>query len=254
MVGEIGPRSVFGRHHGRGGPPASDLAHETTAQRFSEKKVTAERYDRAALDCSPAFERHRRYQSARHRELLRTLETLRKMRKEEFGTGNGEGEKADGKCQMADDGCQMADDRGQRADDRCRTADDGCEVRSGGCGDAENGLPTPQAPSEDGVASGEWLVASEIGVASGTGIVVSSQWSVVSESEGSGEPTQEECRAPQNVQNEANPELTQSSLPLEVESSATEPEGRKRSQWEGDNAPRSTLHAPRSTPHAHSGQ
>src|SRR5208282_2465106 len=143
-----------------------------------------------------------------------------KMRKEEFGTGNGEGEKADGKCQMADGKCQMADgkcqmaddgfrmadDRGQRADDRGQRADDRCEVRSGGCGDAENGLPTPQAPSEDGVASG-------------TGIVVSSQWSVVSKSGGSGEPTQEECRAPQNVQNEANPELTQSSLPLEVESS-----------------------------------
>jgi len=72
--------------------------------------------DRAALDCSPAFERHRRYESARHRELLRMLETLRKMRKEEFGTGNGESgirnaecgmgngeeEKADGKCRMAD--------------------------------------------------------------------------------------------------------------------------------------------------------
>ncbi|MGA2704210.1 MAG: hypothetical protein ABSH35_24325 [Isosphaeraceae bacterium] len=234
-------RSVIERHVGR-------LEELLAEHEGIEAEEAAERYDRAALDCSPAFERHRRYQSARHRELLRTLETLRKMRKEEFGTGNGEGEKADGKCQMADGKCRMADDRGQRADDRCRTADDGCEVRSGGCGDAENGLPTPQAPSEDGVASGEWRVASEIGVASGTGIVVSSQWSVVSESGGSGEPTQEECRAPQNVQNEANPELTQSSLPLEVESSATEPEGRKRSQWEGDNAPRSTLHAPRLTP------
>src|SRR5208337_2851715 len=34
----------------------------------------------------------------------------------------------------------------------------------------------------------------------------------------------------QNVQNEANPESTQSSLPLEVESSVPEPAGRKRSQ------------------------
>src|SRR5208283_632542 len=127
--------SVIERHVGR-------LEELLAEHEEIEAEEAAERYDRAALDCSPAFERHRRYQSARHRELLRTLETLRKMRKEEFGTGNGEGEKADG--------------RGQRADDRCRTADDGCEVRSGGCGDAENGLPTPQAPSEDGVASGEW--------------------------------------------------------------------------------------------------
>ena len=37
--------------------------------------------DRAALDCSPEFERHRRHQSAKTRELLRTLDTLRKMRK-----------------------------------------------------------------------------------------------------------------------------------------------------------------------------
>ena len=45
--------------------------------------------DRAALDCSPAFERHRRYQSAKTRELLRTLETLRRMRNSEWGMGQG---------------------------------------------------------------------------------------------------------------------------------------------------------------------
>src|SRR5208337_3936086 len=98
-------RSVIEQHVGR-------LEELLAVHEEIEADEAAERYDRAALDCSPAFERHRRYQSARHRELLRTLETLRKMRKEEFGTGNGEGEKADGKCQMADDGCQMADDRG----------------------------------------------------------------------------------------------------------------------------------------------
>ena len=89
------------------------------------------------------------------------------LQKEEFGTGNGEGEMADGKCQMADDGCRTADDRGQMADDGCRTADDRCEVRSGGCGDGESGEPPPQAPSEDGVASGEWRVKSEWPVTSG---------------------------------------------------------------------------------------
>ena len=107
--------SVIERHVGR----LEELLAEHEQIQAAE---AAERYDRAALDCSPAFERHRRYQSARHRELLRTLEALRKMRKEEFGTGNGEAEKVDGKCRMADDG-------GQMADDACRTADDGCEVR-----------------------------------------------------------------------------------------------------------------------------
>ena len=90
-------RSVIERHVGR----LNDLLAE---HEEIEADEADERYDRAALDCSPAFERHRRYQSARHRELLQTLETLRKMQKEEFGTRNGEGEKADGKCQVADDG------------------------------------------------------------------------------------------------------------------------------------------------------
>ena len=55
---------------------------------------------------------------------MRTLETLRKMRKEEFGTGNGEGEKADGKC-------QVADDRGQMADDECQVAEGDLQVAGG---------------------------------------------------------------------------------------------------------------------------
>ena len=135
----------------------------------------------------------------------------------------------------------MRNGEGGVAGDGCRTGDEGREGRSGGCGDAENGLPTPQAPSEDGVASGEWRVASEIGVVSG-------QWSVASESGGSGErqgasggcgegepersePTQEECLASEKAPNEAKLESTQSSLPLEVESSSTEPEGPKRSQF-----------------------
>ena len=93
-------RSVIDEHVGR----LQELlaAHEAIAA-----AEAAERHDRAALDCSREFERHRRYQSARTRELLRTLETLRKMRKEEFGTGKVEAEEADGGCPMADDACQM---------------------------------------------------------------------------------------------------------------------------------------------------
>src|SRR5208337_3607202 len=102
--------SVIERHVGR-------LEELLAEHEQIEAAEAAERYDRAALDCSPAFERHRRYQSAQHRELMRTLEEFRKMRKEEFGTGNGEAEKADGKCQMADGKRQMADGKCQMADD-----------------------------------------------------------------------------------------------------------------------------------------
>ena len=48
--------------------------------------------DRAALECGPAFERLRRGQSARHRELMRTLDELRKLQKEECPIENEEEE------------------------------------------------------------------------------------------------------------------------------------------------------------------
>jgi hypothetical protein len=140
-------RSVIERHVGR-------LEELLAEHEEIEAEEAAERYDRAALDCSRAFERHRRYQSARHRELMRTLDMLQKMRSS--GMRNGEAEKADDSGQMADGKCQMADDE-------CRTGDD----------------------------SGEWRVASEIGVAVNP--------------KSSGEPTLEECPTPQNGQNEANP-------------------------------------------------
>ncbi len=42
----------------------------------------AERADQAAFDPSPSFERHRRHQAALGRELLRTIDSLRRLRKE----------------------------------------------------------------------------------------------------------------------------------------------------------------------------
>src|SRR5208337_2908195 len=110
--------SVIERHVGR-------LEELLAEHEEIEADEADERYDRAALDCSPAFERHRRYQSARHRELLRTLEAFRKLRIADFGTGNGEAEKADGKC-------RMADDRGQRAEGRWQKADAGWQMAEGG--------------------------------------------------------------------------------------------------------------------------
>ena len=58
--------------------------------------------DRAALDLSAGFERLRRYQSAKTRELQRTLETLCKLRKAEFGSGEWGSRK--GGWQRADGG------------------------------------------------------------------------------------------------------------------------------------------------------
>ena len=63
--------------------------------------------DRAALDLSPGFERLRRYQSAKIRELQRTLDTLCRLRKAEFGNGNEQGGVVDGECQMADEPCEV---------------------------------------------------------------------------------------------------------------------------------------------------
>ncbi len=90
--------------------------------------------DRAAFDCSPAFELRRRYQSAKTRELLRTLDTLRKMRNAECGMRNGKAGMADDKWQMADDECQMADDE--------------CQVAGG---EPKSPIQNPKSPREVGV-------------------------------------------------------------------------------------------------------
>ena len=204
--------SVIERHVGR-------LEELLAEHEQIEADEAAERYDRAALDCSPAFERHRRYQSARHRELMRTLETFRKLRIADFGMGNGEAEKADGKCRMADDRGQMADD--------------GCKVRSGGCGDGESGETMPEVSQGRIVGLDSDRVIDDstndtIGILSHEGTDATDrpyQGACDRQSLPSGVKTRE------NVQNEANPESTQGSLPLEVESSVLEEPGRKRSQF-----------------------
>ena len=90
--------------------------------------------DRAAMDCSAAFERHRRYQSAKTRELHKTLDTLCKLRKAEFGM---EGV-ASGQWPVASEGeGQMTDGQEEVASGEWRVA------------------------SEDEGMSGEWPVASE---------------------------------------------------------------------------------------------
>jgi hypothetical protein len=106
---------------------------------------------RAGLDCSAAFERLRRSQSARHRELMKTIAELRKIGKEGFGT-------------IVEEAEEVASEEG-----------------------VANG---------DGVASGEWRVASENGVASG-------QWSVASES-GEGRETAPDLNQSSSVGQDSN--------------------------------------------------
>ncbi len=95
-------RSVIERHAGR-------LEELLAEHEEIEAEEADERHDRAALDCSPAFERHRRYQSARHRELMRTLEMLRKMRNAECGMGKKKRRMANVRCRMANVRCRMTD-------------------------------------------------------------------------------------------------------------------------------------------------
>ena len=87
------------------------------------KKLLAERLDlesvpdpdwtdRAAMDLSREFERHRRYQSAKTRELLRTIEAFCKLRKAapEGGLGTGG-------IPMTEDTCQTAEGEEQAAEE-----------------------------------------------------------------------------------------------------------------------------------------
>ena len=245
--------SVIERHVGR-------LEELLAEHEQIEAEEAAERYDRAALDCSPAFERHRRYQSARHRELLRTLETLRKMRKEEFGTGNGEGEKADGKCQVADDRGQMADDgwrmpdgRGRKAndewqlaDDECQVADgeiqvagcelkmgdEQCEVEAGGCDEGQSSEPMTEGSSGPVVGYDSQRVTEDAtddknGILSHEGAHAAGQ---PAQGDGVGQCLPDDMTTPQKAPNKANLESKQSIESQEFKSETAEAEGRKQSQ------------------------
>jgi hypothetical protein len=61
----------------------------STHEETDETKA-AERCNQAALDSSPALERHRKYKATLREDLKRTLATFRRMQKMKFGTGSGE--------------------------------------------------------------------------------------------------------------------------------------------------------------------
>ena len=78
--------------HGEGGRAAPEAAGDARA---AGRRGGAQRYDRAALDLSPEFERLRRHQSALHRELTRTYDMLRKMRLDELAEESEEEDTAE---------------------------------------------------------------------------------------------------------------------------------------------------------------
>ena len=110
---------------------------------------------------------------------------------------------ADGKCQVADDRGQMADDGCQVADDGCRMADDGCEVRSSGCGDGESGQPMPQAPSDEMSQEDRDYVYGPSRPGSRATMIAGMSGGCEDGEPERSKPTQGECPAPQNVQNDA---------------------------------------------------
>ncbi len=217
--------SVIERHVGR-------LEELLAEHEEIEADEAAERYDRAALDCSPAFERHRRYQSARHRELMRTLETLRKMRKEEFGTGNGEGEKADAKCQMADDRGQMVNDECQVAEGELKMGDEQCEVQEGGCNEGQNSEPMTEGSSGPVVGYDSTRVIDDStndknGILSHEGAHAAGQ---PEQGDGVGQCLPDDVTASEKAPNEANLESKQNLKSQVFKSETAGAEGWKQSQ------------------------
>ena len=95
---EIAPRPAdkakARRVHPRGDRRAGRAAGTDRVAEFEQiaEAEAAERADRAAFDPSPSFERHRRHQSSLGRELLRTIDTLRRLRKVEVGPSVHDGE------------------------------------------------------------------------------------------------------------------------------------------------------------------
>jgi len=252
--------ALRGRRSTRG--PAQELLARNEASEAAEDPDWA---DRAALDCSPAFERHRRYQSAKTRELLRTLDTLRKLRNADFGMGNGEKadgkcqmadgkcqmadgkcRMADGKCQMADDKCQMADDEWQMANDECQVAegelqvaggelkmaDEPCEVEAGGCDEGESSEPMTEGSACPIVGHDSNRVIDDSsnhknGILSHEGAYAAGQ---SAQGDGVGQCLPDEVTTPQKAPNKANLESKQSLESQELKSETVGAEGRKQSQ------------------------
>ena len=194
--------------------------------------------DRAALDLSPGFERLRRYQSAKTRELQRTLDALRKLRHADFGIGNGE--KADGKCQVADGKCQMADDECQVAPGELQVAPgepkspiqspkSPREVETGGCEEGLSSEPMKEGGSSPVVGHDSNRVIED---STNDKIeILSHEGAVAADWLGQGDGGVE---GPEKAPNKANLGLTQITKSEGVKSHIARVDGRKQSQLASD--------------------
>jgi hypothetical protein len=191
--------------------------------------------DRAALDCSPEFERHRRYQSAKTRELLRTLETLRKMRNSEFGMRNEE--KADDECQVEEGELQVAGGdpkspiQNPESPRELQVAIEHYEVESGGCDEGQRSEPITEGSFGPVVGHDSNRVIDDStndknGVLSHEGVHAAGQ---PEEGDGAGQCRPVDVTTPQKAPNEANLESTQMIISHRVESENGEPREPERS-------------------------
>src|SRR5208337_3276188 len=134
----------------------------------------------------------------------------RKMRKEEFGTGNGEGEKADGKPKMGDE---------QR------------EVQAGGCDEGQSSEPMTEGSSGPVVGHDSQRVTEDatddkIGILSHEGAHAAGQ---PGQGDGVGQCLPDDVTTPQKAPNKANLESKQSTESQELKSETAGAEGRKQS-------------------------
>jgi hypothetical protein len=166
--------------------------------------------DFAALDCSPEFERHRRGQSARLRELHRTLDTLLKMRNAEVGMRNEE--QAGGNCQMADDKCQ-----GEQY-----------EVHAGGCDDGQSSEPMTEESSVPIVGYDSKRVLDDS--ANDKIGILSHQDAQPGEGAGAGQCLHDDLAMPQKAPNKANLESEQILGSQALKSETTEQDGQEQTQ------------------------
>ncbi len=200
--------------------------------RVAEAAEAAERYDRAALDCSPAFERHRRCQSARHRELLGTLEAFRKMRNAERGMGKQKRLMANAECRMADDKGQMANDECQVAEGELKMGDEQREVQAGGCDEGQSNEPMTEGSSGPVVGHDSQRVIED---ATGDKIVTLSHEGAHAagqpgQGDGVGQFLPDDVTTPQKAPNKANFKSKQRLESEELKSETAGAEGRKQSQ------------------------
>ena len=170
--------------------------------------------------------------------------------KEEFGTGNGEGEKADGKCQMADGKCQMADGKCQMADDECQVAPGELQVapgepkspiqnpksprvvETGGCEEGLSSEPMKEGGSSPVVGHDSNRVIEDstndtIGIVSHEG-AIAADW--LGQGDGVGQCLLDNVTASQKAPNKASLEAKQGLESQELKSETAGAEGRKQSQ------------------------